>query len=237
MRLSFHVMEVPHGFKIFKPILNGIQQDFSCMQYRFLSTNEYLPHLPSGSSIQSSKVTNILIPHLAAVGGMTKFAKDYLKIDLAGATESERQSELQNRLVGKGYPAAMLQLLDMFEGDTVNLLLQRFANEDDNNERGLFWRSNGRPSYDANGTRTDADDDDIMSVSSENVGGNSTQLKLKTAVTLSDFDKLDINVNKRMFYNDEHCGLIRVLIDLPRMDDEALGKIIDIGSLVCYFNF
>ena len=144
-------------------------------------------------------LTDILIPRLAPLGGMAEFARRVLNCNLVATTEIERRVELHDKLLSHGYPPNLLQLLDMFEADTMNLLLKRFALTE--KEIGSLF-----------------DDDE-----------GEFKLKLNPGLQLSDFDKLDLNLNNQIFYNNETTGYIRVLTKLPKTTDESGRCVIDIG--------
>lgn len=124
-KISHH--QIPHNFKFFRPTCNGIKMDFCCMQYRFLSCYEWQPLIPE-PSMKARSINEIMIPYLASVGGVQRFAKEFQStaVNVVGDGMCE---EMQNLLTAQGYPKNIVGFLNMFEADSINMFMHHYASD------------------------------------------------------------------------------------------------------------
>jgi len=121
--------QLPHCFHFQMAEHNNIQLGFCRMKYKFVSTFPYQPQQPEPSAVTCKELSNIVVPYLASVGGVQKFAKafKYAANIFENEPDEQKQCEkLQNLLVADGYPKDVIQLLNMFEADSMKRFMQRY---------------------------------------------------------------------------------------------------------------
>jgi hypothetical protein len=140
-------------------------------------------------------IQNIVAPKFAAVGGIKQLVKYYerLKVILpmlynSELSESETINRLQNLLTAEGMQKDTLELLNLFDKDSIDLTIRRFELE----KKEVY-----------------------------------TDLKFKSSLTFSDFDKLDLDLHKSWYTKDGlKRGFLVFLPNLPKLEDNSM---IDLG--------
>lgn len=186
------------------------------MQYKFLSTHtSWLPMEPTPDTFNESNldVSEIVLPRLAAVGGVKEFAK-YLSdnnllqtVNYNSEDEQKMLEQLQNQLTADGFPKDVVDMFNVLQLDTFNSTLQQFAREEE----------------------------DIQHRNSTNWLPLEKEytFKLRPTIAYSDvrnfgFDHLSSRKSKQV----KTSGFIRWLPKLPRLDNG--NGIVDVGAYI-YF--
>lgn len=124
--------QLPHCFHFRMADHAGVSLNFCCMKYKFVSTFPIQPPQPDPSTTYK-ELSEIVIPYLASVGGIKRFAKAFnYGVNLFENEEDDKIlcQKLQRLLTADKYPNDIVNLLNMFELDSMKLFLQRYANND-----------------------------------------------------------------------------------------------------------
>ena len=187
------------------------------MQYKFLPSHTvWLPAEPTPDTVTSETILNfseIVLPRLAAVGGVQAFAA-YLKekklihdVNYTSDDELKMLDQLQNQLIADGYPKDVVNMFNVFQLESFNDVLQQFAKEEEDIQyrNSTNWIPLDKKQY---------------------------KIRLRERATSSDlrcfgFDHLNSSKNKL-----KKTGYIRWLPSLPRTAD-GNGSI-DVGTFMFF---